>query len=173
MLSRLVPGLLMVAFLAAATFVYPSARHYFAAVQAFSAAERGDPETAATRIEAAIELASEELGVRLDASREELAKMITGAHVISQAERAHIFNTVVAGIETVRTETQKLRGEVAALNEQLRPQKAPKAQEPQKPARKPPQAPQAPSGLFSLFPTSWEPTISWEATVVDHRPRGR
>ena len=77
----------------------------------------------------------------------------------------------VAGTEALRLEVQKLRGEVSALNERALAQKPPKAEEPKKPARKAPQAPQQPSGLFSFFPTSWEPTVSWEATVVDHRPR--
>ena len=171
MLKRLIPGMLMVAFLAAATALYPSAKHYFVAVQAFMAAERGDPEAAATRIEAAVEASTEDLTTKLETSRKELAGMISASSVIGQAERAHIFNTYVAGTEALRLEVQKLRGEVSALNERALAQKPPKAEEPKKPARKAPQAPQQPSGLFSFFPTSWEPTVSWEATVVDHRPR--
>lgn len=171
MLKRLIPGCLMVAVLAACTVLYPSAKHYFVAVQAFTAAERGDPDATPNRIEAAIETRTEDLGNKINASRDAIQTSIATAVLIGQAERAHIFNTYVTGTEALRLEVQKLRGEVSALNERAVAQKAPKAEEPKKPARKAPQGPQQPSGLFSFFPTSWEPTISWEATVVDHRPR--
>lgn len=170
MLKRLIPGLFVAAALAAWTAA-PALKTYFSAVLAFTAAERGDPDAVPNRIEAAIETGTDAVGEKIEASSKKLADMIFGATVIAQAERAHIFNTYVAGTEALRLEVQKLRGEVSALNERSVAQRAPKAEEPKKPARKAPQGPQQPSGLFSFFPTSWEPTISWEATVVDHRPR--